>query len=53
MSDGIKAEPSYIGGIIVWKIINLKTNEVIAEGPTINEAVRKIQPDVTREEVEE
>jgi len=42
MSDGIKAEPFFIGGILVWKITSLRDNHVVAEGPTINDAVRNI-----------
>ena len=50
MGDGIKAEPTYIGGILVWKIINLKDNSVIAHGPTVNDAVKKAIDNTEREE---
>ena len=50
MSDGIKAEPFSIGGILVWKIINLKDNSVIAQGPTVNDAVKKAIDNTEREE---
>lgn len=50
MGDGIKAEPTYIGGILVWKIINLKDNSVIAQGPTVNDAMKKAIDNTEREE---
>lgn len=54
MGDGIKAEPTYIGGILVWKIINLRDKSVIAQGPTVNDAVKKaIDKTVGEEEMEE
>ena len=42
MGDGILAQPVNIGGVITWKITSLRDNHVVAEGPTINDAVRNI-----------
>lgn len=53
MSEGFKAEPSYIGGILVWKIISLKDHSVLAEGPTVNEAINNIVSDFYDEEARE
>ena len=50
MSDGILAQPVNIGGLITWKITSLRDNHVVAEGPTINEAVRNIPEENTGQE---
>ncbi len=50
MSGGFKAEPSCIGGILTWKIINLRDKSVIAKGPTINDAVKNAIDKTEREE---
>ena len=42
MGDGILAQPVNIGGVITLKITSLRDNHIVAEGPTINDAVRNI-----------
>lgn len=50
MSDGILAQPVNIGGVITWKIINLRDKSVIAKGSTINDAVKNAIDKTEREE---